>query len=241
MKKTILAAVAVAAVGVAAFGVPPFTGQPTAGFAEGEAGFESGVRRLPNGVVEVSALTPMPGVSAEMVGWWFGSYLQTTEHYQRWFPQAHVWMDWENKTPDEYIGASHLVHEYIGDDLAMLRIQFVPAEEILGEVDLGEDDVAVCARVGLLEEPLNVGRMCHIIRNTEDGAEMRSRFWLGFVAERDGNEQVASLTGLVANTYLVRQLTLKNDAATALMQHCLDEMTILAGFLPGLFAQETAT
>lgn len=217
MKKLVLEAVAAAVVCVGIFGLPPFTGQPTAGYAEGEAGFETGVRRLPNGVNEVSALTPMPEVSAEMVAWWFGTYLQTTEHYKRWFPEAHVWMDWENKTPDAYIGASHLVHEYIGEDLAKLRIQFVPVEEILGEVNLREDDVAVCAVVALLEEPLYGGKMCHIIRNVEGGAEMRSRFWLGFVSERDGNEQVSSVKSFVANTYIARLLVQKNTAAVALI------------------------
>ena len=165
------------------FGLPPFNGGPSAGYAEGEPGFEKGVKRQPNGIYEVSALTPMPGVTPEMVRWWFADYMQTTEHYQRWYPGAHIWMDWENKVPGEYVGASHLVHEYIGADLQKLRIQFVPPEEILGDVSLREGDVAVCAKPGLLEQPLNGGQMCHIISATKDGAEMRSRFWLGMVAK----------------------------------------------------------
>jgi len=222
----------------AIFGIPPFSGGPTPEYAEGEPGFETEVRRLPNGIYEVSALTPMPGVTPEMVRWWFADYMQTTEHYQRWYPGAHIWMDWENKTPGEYVGASHLVYEYIGDDLQKLRIQFVPPEEILGDVSLGEDDVAVCAKPGLLEQPLNGGQMCHIIRATEDGAEMRSRFWLGMVAKRDDNEQVASIEGLVANTYLARRLGVSGQAATDLMKHCAEEMRILAGFLSALYATE---
>lgn len=224
---------------VAIFGVPPFSGGPTAGYAEGEPGFETGVKRLPNGIYEVSALTPMPGVTPEMVRWWFADYMQTSEHYQRWYPDAHVWMDWENKVPGEYVGASHLVHEYIGEDLEKLRIQFVPPEEILGDVNLRDGDVAVCAKPGLLEQPMNGGQMCHIIRATEDGAEMRSRFWLGMVAKRDGNEQVGSIAGLIANTYLVRNLGVSKSGAEDLMNHCTEEMSILAGFLPALYAAET--
>ena len=41
-------------------------------------------------------------------------------------------MDWENKEPGEIIGASHLVHEYIGGDLSKLRIQFVNPFEFFG-------------------------------------------------------------------------------------------------------------
>ena len=220
------------------FGLPPFSGGPAPGYAEGEPGFETGTKRLPNGIYEVSALTPMPGVTPEMVRWWFADYMQTTEHYQRWYPGAHIWMDWENKAPGEYLGASHLVHEYIGADLQKLRIHFVPPEEILGNVSMREGDVAVCAKPGLLEQPLNGGQMCHIIRATADGAEMRSRFWLGMVAKRDGNEQVSSIEGVVANTYLARRLGVSKQAATDLMNHCTEEMSILAGFLPGLYEAE---
>lgn len=223
---------------VAIFGIPPFGGGPTPGYAEGEPGFKTEVKRLPNGIYEVSALTPMPGVTPEMVRWWFADYMQTPEHYQRWFPDAHIWMDWENKVPGEYVGASHLVHEYIGADMQKLRIQFVPPEEILGEVQLRDGDVAVCAKPGLLEQPLNGGQMCHIIRATEDGAEMRSRFWLGMVAKRDGNEQIGSIEGIVANTYLARKLGVSRSAAIDLMNHCTEEMSILAGFLPELYAAE---
>lgn len=237
--KTWFALVGIASlVVVAIFGVPPFGGGPTPDYAEGDPDFKTEVKRLPNGIYEVSALTPMPGVTPEMVRWWFADYMQTSEHYQRWYPGAHIWMDWENKVPGEYIGASHLVHEYIGEDFQKLRIQFVPPEEILGDVQLGDNDVAVCAKPGLLEQPINGGQMCHIIRATEDGAEMRSRFWLGMVAKRDGNEQIGSIEGIVANTYLVRKLGVSKSSAIDLMNHCTEEMSILAGFLPELYAEQ---
>ena len=174
-----------------------------------------------------------------MVRWWFADYMQTSEHYQRWYPGAHLWMDWENKVPGEYVGASHLVHEHIGQDMQKLRIQFVPPEDILGNVQLRDVDVAVCAKPGLLEQPINGGQMCHIIRATDDGAEMRSRFWLGMVAKRSGNEQIRSIEGIIANTYLARKLGVSESAAIDLMNHCLEEMSILAEFLPELYAAET--
>jgi len=187
MKKRVFSIIASAALIVAAFGLPPFTGGPSADYLKPEnaENFKTETHRQANGIYEVSALTPMPDVTPEMVRWWFADYMQTTEHYKRWHPQAHLWMDWENKVPGEYIGASHLVHEYIGEDLAKLRIQFVEPEQILGDVEFNEDDVAVCALPGLLEQPLYGGQMCHIIRSTKNGSEMLSRFWLGMVAKRD--------------------------------------------------------
>ena len=63
--------------------------------------FESGVRRLRDGTVEVASLVSMPGVTSDMFRWWFSDYLQTTEHYRMWHPKDHVWMDWEHKTLGE--------------------------------------------------------------------------------------------------------------------------------------------
>jgi len=59
----------------------------------------SGVERLADGVLHVAVLTRMPGVSPEMIRWWFGEYMQTSEDYKRWHPRDHVWMDWEDKRP----------------------------------------------------------------------------------------------------------------------------------------------
>lgn len=197
--------------------------------------FETEISRQPNGVYRVSALTPMPGVRAEMVKWWFTDFLQTTEHYKWWHPTDHVWMDWENKVPGEIVGASHLVHEYIGGEMQELRIQFVDPTEIFGFDPNDEDTFVLCARTGVLKESVNVGRMCHIIRNTPDGAEMRSRFWLGYVAKRDGNEVVGSALGLVGNSALLRLFAVDAKMADGLKVHATEEMAFLAALLPDLF------
>jgi len=240
MKKRGIAAGLALFLGIAGFGLPPFSGGPNADYllAENFGNFKSGVKRQANGVYQVSALTPMPGVDAKMVKWWFADYMQTSEHYKRWHPTAHLWMDWENKTSGDYVGASHLVHEYIGSDVHKLRIQFVPHTEIIGEVKLRDDDVAICARAGLLEKPINGGKMCHIVRNTEDGAVMLSRFWMGHVAKRDGNDTKGSIEGLLGNSYLVRIVALRKSGALDLMNHAEQEMGILAGFLPELYKSE---
>ena len=112
------------------------------------------------------------------------------------------------KVPGEVIGASHLVHEYIGPEVRKLRIQFVDPREFLDGYEYIDNRFVICARSGFLEEPMNVSTMCHIVRNTEWGAEMRSIFWLGHVSKRDGNEQVSSIEGLLGNTALARLILL---------------------------------
>lgn len=242
MKKPIALLTALG-VAVAIFGWNPFTPyRNTDGvLTDRYTPMETGVERQSNGVYIVKALTRMPQVKAEMVHWWFANYMQTTEHYKRWHPTAHVWMDWENKVPGEIVGASHLVHEYIGDELSKLRIQFIDPAELLGPHEERVSRFVLCARVGLLEEPINVTTMCHIVRDTSWGAEMRSIFWLGHVAKRSGNTQTASIEGLLGNTALARFVLLDEPFATDLMVHAVQEMGYLSDFLPGLWAQEAAT
>ncbi|GMG85750.1 DAPG hydrolase family protein [Biformimicrobium ophioploci] len=200
---------------------------------------ETGIQRQPNGVFVVKALTRMPEVKADMVRWWFSDYMQTTEHYKRWHPTAHVWMDWENKVPGEIVGASHLVHEYLGTELHKLRIQFVDPGEFLNAYQSRDNQFVVCAKVGLLEEPINVTSMCHVVRNTDWGAEMRSIFWLGHIAKRDGNNEVTSLEGVLGNTALTRLLVARPKMAQDLMVHAIEEMGYLSDFLPSLYRKET--
>lgn len=242
MKRRVMIIVLALALAFAIFGWNPFASyrDTSALLGDERTEFETGINRQANGVYRVRALTEMPDVKARMVKWWFADYMQTTEHYKRWHPTAHVWMDWENKTPGNVIGASHLVHEYIGEDLHKLRIQFVEPSSILGEVDTREDRFIICAKAGDLEEPMNFTTMCHIVHDTETGAEMRSVFWLGHVSKRDGNENVFSVTGLIANTWLARNVLLKETFAADLKTHAIEEMGTLAGFLPQLYAEENS-
>ena len=198
------------------------------------------VRRLPDATYLVAVRTPMPDVKADMVRWWFSDFLQTTEHYNWWHPKDHVWMDWENKEPGKINGTSHLVHEYIGGDLSKLRIQFVNSSEFFGYDANDEDTFVICAKVGLLDEALNIAKMCHVVRNTLDGAEMRSRFWLGHVAKREGNKTISSLKGFIGNTALSRILVLNQQNAKDLKSHAEEEMKYLAELLPPLYRSKNS-
>ncbi|MDR9828475.1 hypothetical protein RCJ22_23090 [Vibrio sp. FNV 38] len=240
MKKTFLfVVVAISLISIFGFNPWATTNKSEAILSDTYTAMETGVQRKANGIYEVRALTRMPNVTAEMVRWWFSDYITTTEHYKMWHPTAHVWMDWENKVPGEVIGASHLVHEYLGEDLQKLRIQFVDPHDILGDFEPSDKRFIICAKAGLLEQPINVNEMCHVVRNTKYGAEMRSVFWSGYIEKRDGNESVPSLEGLLGNTAIARMVLLDEQLSLDLMTHAIEEMNILAGFLPKLYQQET--
>lgn len=228
---------------IAIFGLNPFADKRnTAGIIDaGYSGFDTAVERQSNGIYRVRALTRMPKVTPDMVRWWFTDYLQTTEHYKWWHPTAHVWMDWENKTPGEIVGASHLVHEYIGDELNKLRIHFVDHREVLGDVAIPDDSFMLCARVGMLDQPINIAKMCHYVRSTPWGAEMRSTFWLGDIGVRDNedeNQLTASPITWAGNTAIARLFAVNEQTAIDLMTHAIEEMGYLSDFLPELYNRE---
>jgi len=222
---------------ISVFGLQPFqqTIDAEEALVKQTGVYANEIRRLSDASYLVAVRTPMLEVTADMLRWWFSDFMQTTEHYQWWHPKDHVWMDWENKEPGKIIGASHLVHEYIGGDLSKLRIQFVNPIEFFDYDPNNEDTFVVCARIGLLDEEMNIAKMCHVVRNTLNGAEMRSRFWLGHVAKREGNSTVSSLKGFIGNTFLIRLLAVNKQSAKDLRRHAEEEMKYLAALIPALY------
>lgn len=202
-----------------------------------ELPYASGVERLRDGALHVAVLTRMPEVSPRMIQWWFGEYMETTEHYRRWHPRDHVWMSWEDKQTGTHVGAKHLVHEYIGGRLNKLRITFVPPEQFFGDA-LREvpGAVAICARPGLLGRPIDLGRMVHLALPRPWGCELHSRFWLGYVRSRSGARMVEA----IGNLAWMRRSQARFSFGRSLLVHCHEEMTTLAGFLPGLYAAQGA-
>jgi len=180
----------------------------------GYSSFETGYKRLANGQMYIAVLTRMPRCEAKMIEWWFG-YAGDTAKYKLWHPTDHVIGDWdEHWKPGQYIGASHLVHEYIGGEMTKLKITFFEPSKIFDTRRFPQARVgaAVCGNVGLLEEPVQLGHLVHFVRDTDLGCEMRSRFWLFDAPENLG---------------------------AALMQHCIEEMSNLGSILHELYHKET--
>ncbi len=190
---------------------------------------ENGYGRLPGGGMQVSVRTDMPGVTPAMWTWWFGWHGSDARRYKLWHPRAHVSAQWADGGGDgHYVGRTSLVHEYLGSAYTRATIRFVePSELGLGP---SESEVAICARLGSPDVPVDVGWLIHHVRPTPTGAQMRSRFWMGgwHVAVRHGNR----LTDKVVRPIAARMLPDPRD----LLVHCAQEMNHLAGFLPELHA-----
>ncbi|MGZ8801581.1 MAG: DAPG hydrolase family protein [Mycobacterium sp.] len=193
---------------------------------------ETGYGRLRTGGFQVSVLTDMPGVTPQMWDWWFGWHGSETRRYKLWHPRAHAAARWADGGGDgRYVDRTSLIEEYLGSGYAKAAIRFVaPAELGLSKNRLG-DGIAVCARLGSSDVPVDIGWFVHHVRPTAGGAEMRSRFWMGgtFVGVRHGNLLADRLVRPIA----ARQLPDPRD----LLVHCAQEMNHLAGLLPELHAR----
>ncbi|PIO97538.1 hypothetical protein CJ014_20040 [Pleomorphomonas carboxyditropha] len=76
--------------------------------------------------------------------------------------------------------------------------------------------------------------MCHFVRNTDYGCEMRTRFWLGDIKDAATKELVPDTVAAEVRAVAV------NDAFCAhLLQHSIEEMGYLADLLPVLYRQVT--
>ena len=199
---------------------------------------ESGFAQYDDGSVHVAILTPMPGVSPKMWDWWFGWHGSSNSRYKLWHPKAHISAVWEDGKDDmAYIGRNSLVKEYIGNNLLHAAVQFKsPVEFGIPTAAVTDKDKAVyiCARIGHPTQPVDYGYLIHQIRATSEGAEMRSRFWLGgrYAGLRQSGVLASALSGIF------RKLrSLPANFGTDMLAHCAEEMNHLAAFLPELYAK----
>jgi len=208
--------------------LPAFDDLPTL-LEEGYHQTENGYARLRDSGICVSVRTDMPDVTPAMWEWWFGWHGSDSRRYKLWHPRAHVSARWSDGGGDgRYVGRTSLVQEYLGSAFTRPAIQFVEPSS-LGLKPI--ESVAICARLGLGDIPVDVGWLVHHVRPRPEGAEMRSRFWMGgrHVALRAG----MSLADRALRPIAARQLPDPRD----LMVHCAQEMNHLAGFLPALFSR----
>jgi hypothetical protein len=195
--------------------------------------------RAADGRVLVTCTTELPGVSPNMIDWWFGWHLPSSARYRLWHPKAHVAArvrEDRSHLPDDrarYTGNVSYVDEYIGKSLKKLAIEFVPPAEFGMASHLPPGSTAVCAKTSDRIMGGEGGRLIHLVLPTEWGAQMRSAFWLGEIEHQW--PLLDRLMGGVLNTRTVRQLLVPDQMVLDLLQHCGEEMQHLGKFLPRLF------
>jgi len=203
---------------------------------------ETGWCRLPDGVRFVAVRTPMPGVSAEMVDWWFDWHPREALRYRIWHPLAHRDNSLEppaSPGAKAHWGAVHHPVEDVGTGTVHARIAFV-APTALGFATDALDDPAVgtvaCGFVGDDRRRTRHSLMAHVFLRDGDGLVLRSHFWLGAAIRPYLPAPLAAPLSRVLNRRRFRDLALPRGLERALARHCAEEYANLAAILPELHA-----
>lgn len=201
---------------------------PAALSAPGYLPIETGWTVFPNGSAVVAVHTPMPGVSPIMWDWWFSWHGSDAARYKLWHPDEHlfaIWKDGDGERPGRrsYVGRVSLIKEFIGETYLEGALHFVPPESLGFEAGTFRGTV-ICGRAGEVHVPVEHTWIIHQVRETPEGAEMRSRFYLG---ESPRN----SITGESLQPVAAKA----GPKPLELLGHCAEEMHHLAQFLPELY------
>jgi hypothetical protein len=191
---------------------------------------EVGYEKLPDGNYIVAMTCPMPGVTVEMIQWWFWWHPQKDERYQAWFPGEHYAISYAKKDRayfekakmPEFQPNSQFPVERIAGMKMPLRIDFMDPEDFGFDKKIMEENgfpLIVCGHVGAYKGFIYHTEMAHMFRQEKDGLFLVSRFWIGQLAKGK----------------LLRKVILSDAAAKGMAEHCYQEYRNLAAMLPELY------
>jgi hypothetical protein len=201
---------------------------------------ENGWCLLADGCGYVAVRTEMPGVTGEMVDWWFDWHPRESLRYRVWHPLAHRSNSVELPSAagaKPHWGTVHHPVEDVGLGTVHARIAFHPPEEVgfsAGALDRPGVATIVCGYAGDDRRRMRHTRMVHAFLENGAGVALRSRFWLGSALRPYAPEPVAALGERLLNRPAVRRRLVPDDAPRALARHCAEEYAHLAALLPEL-------
>lgn len=209
---------------------------------------ETGYCALPDGGAFVASLVPFPGCDGEMFRWWFWWHAVEPARYTLWYPHNHIAATPTDRTvltapglthEDRYIGTTHHVEEYIGYQRLELAISFMdPADLGFDTSRFAEAGIVghACGRVTLRRSRLEAVTMVHLARETDDGFELRSRYWFGHDPHLRIGRRSISVEPVARRLAGRRQGGLAGVAYEQLL-HDQIEFTHLSTFLTPLYAE----
>jgi hypothetical protein len=203
---------------------------------------ETGWCWLPDGIGYVAVRTAMPGVTGEMLDWWFDWHADDPLRYRIWHPLAHRGNAIERPAgpprPKAHWDTVHHPVEDVGTGVAHARIEFYAPTKMGIFTDALDDPriaTIVCGYAGDDTRHVRHTPMFHVVLNDGDGAVMRSRFWLGAALAPYG--PLAGIGAPLLNHRRVRRAALPGKLPRALANHCAEEYANLAALLPELHAR----
>lgn len=212
----------------------------------GDLPVEIGWCVLPNGAGVIANKIVYPGVTAEMVDWWFAWHPLEDLRYRIWYPPQHggIMVSPENRRRllDESIplaqrnwGVVHHVTEDVNCGMDNIDIHFMsPADYGFDMSRWRSPYVATFAggqgwsrAVKETDETITApAMMCHIFRETPEGLEHRTRFWMGYRLV-NGQSELSLPPGVKIPAFAVQGLA----------RHNVCEYTRFRDFLPRIYRE----
>ncbi len=198
---------------------------------------------LPDGCGYVSIDTPMPGVTGEMVDWWFDWHPREPIRYRIWHPRAHVSNAVEmphTAGAKAHWGTVHHPVEDVGIGMVRARIGFLAPSAMGFSSDALEDArvaTIVCGYVGDDTRRMRHTAMAHVFLADGDGVLLRSRFWLGAAMRPYAPGPLAAAGERLLNRPGIRSRVLPRRLPQALSRHCAEEYANLAALLGELYGR----
>lgn len=210
------------------------------GYQEAENGFTV----MSDGTGYAATLVKMPGVTPEMLDWWFNWHPLEGLRYAMWSPGAHF--DISVKDPEKHRDSSgiplrernfntiHYVLEGLDiDNKQNLRIEFFTPQDFGLNMDLFvEPNISRAYAANVIDNDINLGVnvFFHAIRTVNGVLEYRSRYWIGYTMKNGKPEKSGLNPPDIPNFGMI-------DFARGIYLHSLTEYNNLASFLPELYAE----
>jgi len=212
-------------------------------FDKGDLSDEFGFYMMDDGSAIVSNNTLMPGVTGEMLAWWFAWHPLDPLRYAIWDNEDHFDAEVDPASRAKILdptvplrekswGVTHKVLEAMGGPATPITIMFQYPKDMGFEQDkIGTDACSfmVCAN-GLIEMPDGnkaPSVMTHMARDVEGGVEFRTRFWMGYHII-EGKPVKLIPPGF----------NIPKAISEALLAHNIKEYANLAAILPNVYAEE---
>lgn len=201
---------------------------------------ETGYCVMPDGSGYVCVNNTFPNVTIEMIKWWFAWHALQDLRYRLWYPEGHygihvsdadraVILDPSTTLEEKLYGKVHYVTEDTGCGIEDIRIEFMAPEAFGLNIDnspvkvfIAGNGLSTSRETGIKAPAV----MCHTVRETAEGVEFRSRFWMGY---HFINGEPVKL--------LPEGIRIPVPVVAGLATHNVAEYSRLAAILPKLYEQ----
>jgi phloretin hydrolase len=201
---------------------------------------ETGYTVMPDGSGFAATLVKMPGVTLEMLDWWFNWHPLEGLRYAMWCPVAHT--DISAKNPARHLdssgvplkernyGTTHYPVEGFNQASSQkVAIEFFSPQDYGLDMDMFKEpniSRAYCANVILNLMHIRFNTFFHAVREVDGGVEYRSRYWVGYTMKANG-----PVRSKIPPVFKMIDLARNNCL------HSLTEYNNLASFLPQLYEE----